>query len=480
MSSVKQETISGVKWSAIENFSVQGVQFVLGITMARLLLPKDYGVLGMIAIFIAISQTFINCGFTAALIRKIDRTQTDCSTVFYFNFVTAIFFYLILFITAPYIAEFFNTPILKSVVRVIAINLVIDSLAAVHRATLTIKIDFKSQAIVSFTTCILSGFVGLYLAYTGYGVWALVWQQVLGALLSAMGIWWTSHWHPSLIFSWPSFKELFAFGSKLLAANLLHTIYMNFTTMAIGKYYSASQLGYYNRGNNFASLPSSNLVGILQRVTFPILSKIQDDEEHLICVYRKYIRITSLPVFFLMCMLVGISKPMVILLIGEKWLDCVIYLQILCFAMMFDHITTVNMNLLQVKGRSDYVLRTEFIKKTISFAMIIAAIPLGVMAICLSRVIYTQIAIFLSTYYTGKAYGLSYRKQFVDFFPYFAKAMIAMSLSLILCSTDFTPYATITVGIIINSVIFYLLVRRDDLWIEVKDLALGFLKRFRK
>ena len=479
MSSVKQETLSGVKWTAIENFSVNGIQFIIGIVMARLLAPEDYGVIGMIAIFIAISQTFINCGFSAALIRKIDRTQADYSTVFYFNFVTAIFFYILLFFAAPYIADFFNTPILKAVVRVIAINLVIGSLAAVHRVTLTIKIDFKSQAIVSFTSCILSGSVGLYLAYTGYGVWALVGQQVLGALLSAIGIWWTSHWHPSFIFSWSSFKQLFSFGSKLLAANLLHTIYMNFTTMAIGKFYSPTQLGYYNRGNNFASLPSSNLVGILQRVTFPILSKIQDDEERLIGVYRKYIRITSLPVFFLMCMLVGISKAMVIILIGEKWLDCVIYLQILCFAMMFDHITTVNMNLLQVKGRSDYVLKTEFIKKSISFAMIIAAIPLGVVAICISRAIYTQIAIFLSTYYTGKAYGLSYRKQFVDFFPYFAKAMIAMTPSLILCSTDINPYLTITFGIILNTIIYFLFVRKDEQWFEVKDLALGFIKRLR-
>lgn len=480
MGVVKQETLSGVKWSAIENFSVQGIQFIIGIVMARLLAPEDYGVLGMIAIFIAVSQTFINCGFSAALIRKIDRTQADCSTVFYFNLVAAIFFYILLFFSAPYIAGFFNTPILKAVVRVIAINLVIDSLAAVHRATLTIKIDFKSQAIVSFTTCILSGAVGLYLAYAGYGVWALVGQQVLGALFSALGIWWTSHWHPSFIFSWSSFRELFSFGSKLLAANLLHTIYMNFTTMAIGKYYSPTQLGYYSRGNNFASLPSSNLVSILQRVTFPILSKIQDDEERLIGVYRKYIRVTSLPVFFLMCMLVGISKPMVVILITEKWIDCVVYLQVLCFAMMFDHITTINMNLLQVKGRSDLVLKTEIIKKSISFAMIIGAVPFGVLAICVSRVIYTQIAIFLSTYYTGKTYGLSYKKQFSDFFPYFAKAIFAMMPSLILCTTNINPWITITVGIGVNTSIYYMFVRTDEQWLEVKEMIGGYFGKFKK
>ena len=475
MGSVRQDTLSGVKWTAIENFSIQGIQFFLGLIMARLLSPSDYGVLGMIGIFIAISQTFINCGFTSALIRKIDRTQEDCSTVFYFNIATALFFYILLFFTAPYISYFFETPVLKAVIRVIAINLVIDSLAAVHRTQLTIKIDFRSQAIISFITCILSGVVGVYLAYKGYGVWALVYQQIIGAILNVILTWYVSKWVPSFLFSKSSFSELFAFGSKLLGANLLHTFYSNVTTLAIGKFYSATELGFYTRGNNFASLPSSNLVGILQRVTFPILSKIQNDEERLLGVYSKYIRITSLPVFFLMCLLVGVSKPLILILITDKWSDSIIYLQILCFAMMFDHITTVNMNLLQVRGRSDLVLKTEIIKKSISFAMIIASIPFGVIAICISRVVYTQIAIFLSTYYTGKEYGLSYRSQFKSFFPYFSYGMIAMLPSLLFCGTDVSPYITLPIGIIVNTVIYYFLIKKDSMWLELKELLLSKL-----
>ena len=434
----------------------------------------------MIAIFIAISQTFINCGFTAALIRKIDRTQVDCSTVFYFNIGSAVFFYILLFFASPLIADFFNTPILKDVVRVIALNLVIDSLSAVHRTQLTIRIDFKSQAIISSLTCIASGLLALYLAYSGYGVWALVFQQVIAAILSTLGTWWASHWHPSLFFSWLSFKELFAFGSKLLTANLLHTLYMNVTTLVIGKFYSATQLGYYSRGNSFASLPSSNIMGILQRVTFPILSKIQNEEKRMLDIYRKYIRVSSLPIFFFMCMLVGISKPLVIILITEKWIDCVIYLQILCFAMMFDHITAINMNLLQVKGRSDLVLKTEFIKKSISFAMILGSVPFGVLAICISRVIYTQIAIFLSTYYTGKAYGLSYRKQFADFFPYFVKAMVAMLPSLIICTTIINSFFAISTGLFINILLYYFFVKNDGQWLEVKALAVSYIRNYAK
>lgn len=476
MGSVKQDTLSGVKWTALENFSIQGVQFILGLIMARLLTPTDYGVLGMIGIFIAVSQTFINCGFTAALIRKINRTQEDCSTVFYFNIAAAGFFYILLFFAAPYIADFFNTPILKPVVRVIAINLVIDSLAAVHRTLLTIKIDFKSQAIISFTNCVISGIIGICLAYYGFGVWALVYQQIIGAVLNVILTWSVSKWKPIGGFSLASFKELFSFGSKLLGANLLHTLYANVTTLAIGKFYSAKDLGYYTRGNNFASLPSSNLIGILQRVTFPILSKIQEDETRLLGVYEKYIRVTSLPVFFMMCLLAAISKPLILILLTAKWYDSIIYLQILCFAMMFDHVTTINMNLLQVKGRSNLVLKTEVIKKSISFAMIIASIPLGVIAICCSRVIYTQIAIFLSTYYTGKEYGLSYKSQFKCFFPYFIKSLLAVIPAFIFCFADISPYITLSAGIIVSCAIYYLLIRKDLIWIELKELVLPKLK----
>ncbi len=477
MATVKQETISGVKWSAIENFSVQGLQFILGIIMARILSPEDYGIVGMIGIFLAVSQTFINCGFTAALIRKIDRTQEDYSTVFFFNVFAALFFYCILFSIAPYISNFFKTPILTDIIRVISINLVIDSLSAVHRTQLTIRIDFKSQAIISLITCLSTGSLGIYLAYSGLGVWALVFQSVTAAIVNALLTWWFSNWKPSLIFSKQSFDNLFSFGSKLLGANLLHTFYANITTLIIGKFFSASELGYYTRGNNFASLPSANLIGILQRVTFPILSKIQNDEEHLIVVYRKYIQITSLPIFFLMIMLAAISKPLILVLITEEWANTTIYLQVLCFAMMFDHITTINMNLLQVKGRSDYVLKTEIIKKAISFIMIFAAIPFGVLAICISRVIYTQIAIFLSTYYTGKVYGLSYNDQFRDFFPYFCKSMFAAFPAFLICCYNLNPYISLFCGIVINSLLYFILIRRDEQWIILRELAINFLNK---
>lgn len=476
MRSLKQDTTYGVKWSSIESFSVQGMQFLFGVIMARLLLPEDYGILGMIGIFIAVSQTFINCGFTSALIRKIDRSQEDSSTVFYFNVIVAILCYVVLFFSAPYIAFFFATPILCEVLRVLAINLVIDSLGAVHRTQLLIRIDFKRLALISLICCCLSSFFGLYLAYSGYGVWALVYQQILNAVLVTILSWFFSHWHPSFLFSWSSFRELFAFGSNLLVANLLHTVYNNITTIIVGKYYSAKDLGFYARGNNMAALPSGNIMAILQRVTFPIMAKIQDDQQYLLYVFEKYIRMSSLPIFFLMCLLAGISKPLVLILLTDKWADAVIYLQILCFALMFDHITGINMNLLQVNGRSDYVLKTEVIKKGISFAMILASIPFGIIAVCISRVLYTQIAVFLSCYYTDKAYGLSYKRQLRDFSPYFICAVVAMIPSLLLCSSDINPYLSLCVGGLANVLFFYILIRKDMVWLELQNMLISKLK----
>lgn len=475
MSSVKQETLSGIKWSAIERFSLQGIQFVMGIIMARLLMPSDYGIIGMLAIFIAVAQTFIDSGFSSALIRKKDRTQADSSTIFYFNIAASIVCYLVLFFIAPYVAVFFKTPILTVILRVIALNLVINSFGAVQRAYFAINIDFKSQAKATVTSTLVSGACGIVMAYNGWGVWSLVYQQMISAMLNNVLLWVYSNWRPSLVFSFSSFKELGSFGIKLLAASLLHTLYSNIVTLVIGRRYSAKDLGYYSRGDQFATLPSNSLMGILQAVTFPILSKIQDDEAKLLSIYRKYIRVTSCVIVFVMCLVVCVARPLILLLLSPKWEPSVLYLQILCFAVMFDHITGINMNLLKVKGRSDYVLKTEIVKKVIGFCIVMASIPFGVVMICLSRVVYTQIAIMLSCYYTGKLYGLSYRKQMHDFLPYFIKSVISILPGLLLCEFVDSPWVTLPLALILSATFYYALVHKDDEFHEIKTLVLSKL-----
>lgn len=471
MSNIKQDSLRGVKWSAIERFSVQGIQFLLGLIMARLLSPTDYGIVGMLAIFIAVGQSFVDCGFSNALIRKKDCTEKDFSTVFFFNIAVGGVAYGAMFAIAPLVASFFQEPVLKDVLRVLAINLFLNSLAVVQRAKMTIAIDFRSQAIATFGSSFVSGGVGIYLAYSGYGVWSLVYQSVLATLLNVLLLWLLSRWRPSLVFSRKSFNDLFSYGSKILAAGLLHTIYVNMTTFVVGKFYTPQDLGFYTRGQQIAALPSTNMTLILQRVTFPILAKIQDDDSRLIKVYRKYISMTSMGIFFLMILLASLAKPLVVILLTQKWLDSVIFLQIFCFSLMFDHLNQINLNLLQVKGRSDLFLKLEIIKKTISFAILFASIPFGVIAICLSKVLYTQIAIVINTYYTGKLFGLGYFKQWADFVKYFLFSMLACAPALLLSIVDANPFVALSLGGCSSIMLYVIMLRKDYCMNEVLKIV---------
>lgn len=475
MGELRDKTVSGVKWSAIGRFSTQGIGFLIGLILARLLSPADYGVVGMVGIFFAIAQTFIDSGFGSALIRKNDCTDADYSTAFYFNALVGLLCCLLLSLTAPFIADFFNTPILSDIVVVMSINMFIGSLSIVQGARLTAAIDFKSQAKVSLITTLLSGIIGIAMAYNGYGVWSLVWQGVFANLVRTVLLLFITKWFPKWQFSKESFRYLFNFGSKILTASLLHTIYSNMTTMIIGKYYSARDLGYYSRGESLAALPSTNITEILGSVTYPILSKIQDDDERLIAVYRKYISITSMVIFFGMSLLAALAEPLIITLLTVKWTNSAIFLQVFCFALMFDHLCRLNLNILYVKGRSDLVLRLEIIKKTISISMIIAAIPFGVLAICIARAIYTQIAVIINTYYTGKLYGLGYFKQVKDFIKYLFYSAVAVAPAYALSFTAIHPVLVLLIGGTSASAIYWFLLRKDSNLLELFTLCKSHL-----
>ncbi len=453
--SLKSQSLSGIKWSAIERFGVQGIQFVIGLILARILSPSDYGIIGMLAIFMAIAQTIIDSGFSKALIQKQDRTEIDFSTAFFFNIVVGIVCYLILFVTSPYIAIFFKEPILKDVLRVLAINLFLNSLAVVPTAKLSIKVDFKTQSKASIISTLLSGTLGIVLAYRGAGVWALVVQSVSHSFINVLLLWCLLKWKPMWKYSWKSFKSLFGYGGNILVAGIISTIYSNINTLVIGKFYTPKDLGYFTRGQQFPSLLSSNLTSIVQRVTFPILSKIQDDNQRLASVYRDYIRISSMGIFFLLVFLASIAEPLITLLLTNKWIDAVIYLQVFCYAMMFDHISAINLNFLYVKGKTNLVLRLEVIKKALAFVILLISIPFGVLAICFSQVVFTQIAIFINTYYTGKFLNLGYVKQLRDYIPYLIIAHIAcLPTYLIQSINGLHPIVSIILGGIIAVVLY--------------------------
>ena len=413
-SSLKEKTVKGVMWSSIDRFSTQGIQFVFSILIARLLLPSDYGVVAMLNIFLAVSQTFIDSGFGTALIRKLDRTEVDFSTVFYFNIAVSLFFYGVLWLASPYIAAFYDIPLLEDVTKVVALTLVFSSLSGIQNAKLAINLDFKKRAKISVSTTVLTGAVGLWLAYNGYGVWALVVQSVFSALLRSMLLWAWVRWLPCLTFSWNSFREMFSFGSKLLASALLDTVYNNVTTLVVGKVFSPSVLGVYARAGSLAQYPSSNITGVLQGVTFPVLSSIQNEPERLADAYKRFLRISAFIVFPLMVGLAAVADPLIRLVLTDKWEGCIYLLQIVCFSMMWYPIHAINLNLLQVKGRSDFFLKLEIIKKIQGVTILCVTIPMGIVVMCYGQIVGSLLSLVYNTYYTKKLIGYGYIAQMKD------------------------------------------------------------------
>lgn len=421
---LKAKATRALFWSSVDRFSSQGISFVFSIFLARILDISDYGIVAMIVVFMAVAQVFVDSGFSPALIRKPDLNEEDKSTAFYFNIVVGLACYGILFIASPLIADFYDEPLLSPIIRVTGLSIIFNSLCVVQRALFTIAVDFKTQAIISLACTVISGVVGLVMAYNGYGVWALVAQSTISTFLNFVLLWLCSRWRPVTGFSKASFHYLFNFGSKLLASGLLDTLYNNAYPIVIGKFYNSAQLGLYSRAQGYASLPSSNITGILQRVTFPVLSLMQDDDEKLANNYRRLLRMSAFVVFPLMIGLAAIADPLIRVLITSKWAGCIIYLQIICFGMMLYPIHALNLNLLQVKGRSDLFLRLEILKKIIGVCALCITIPFGITAMCIGLVVVSVVALYINTYYTGKLLSLGFLMQIKDLVPFFILSML--------------------------------------------------------
>lgn len=473
--SLKQKTAKGILWSTVERFSVQGVQFLIMIVMARLLTPHDYGLIGMLAIFIAVAQSLIDSGFSQALIRKQNRTEVDNNTVLYFNIVVSVLLYLILYVSAPLVADFYNTPQLCPVMRVICLGIIFNSLAVVQRALLTIRIDFKTQAKAALIAAVTSGIVGIIMAYHSFGVWSLVTQQLLNLGLNTGLLWLLSKWRPQLVYSWQSFHELFAFGSKLLASGLLDTIYRNIYPIVIGKLFSASNLGHYTRAQHFSEFPSSNLTGIIQRVTYPVLCEIQDDDTRLAGIYRKFLKLSAFIIFPLMIGLSSVAQPLVNLMLGPQWEFCGQLLHIICFSMMWFPIHAINLNLLQMKGRSDLFLRLEIIKKILGVSVLCITAPFGLVVMCYGQIFNSLVALIINTYYTGKLIHVGFFRQMRDLLPTIALSLVLFALILTVNHFISGDITKLCIGIAIGTV-FYFLASHFLKFSELKEL-ISLLKR---
>ncbi|MDX9694246.1 MAG: lipopolysaccharide biosynthesis protein [Bacteroidales bacterium] len=478
--SLKQKTVSGLLWSFIDNFAKLGLTFFIGIILARLLTPREFGLIGMITIFIALSQSLVDSGFTQALIRKKDCTQADFSTVFYFNLFVGIVLYAVLFFSAGAISRFFDEPQLRLIVQVVGLSIIVNAFTIVQRARLTKEINFKLQTKISIIASICSGVFGIVMAYTGYGVWSLVYKTLLGFAITSLFLWLWNKWKPTLVFSRNSFKEMFSFGYKLMISGLIDTAYRNIYLLIIGKYFSATELGFYTRADQFKNLPSQNITGVIQRVSYPVLAEMQGDIPRLKTAYQKIIKSTMLITFVSMMIMVAIAKPLVLVLIGEKWLPSVVYLQLLSFVGMLYPLHAINLNMLNVQGRSDLFLRLEIIKKILAIPVIVIGVLLGIEMMIVGMILISVISYFLNSYYSGQHIGYSSMQQLKDILPSFVLALfIGALVYLIGMFLDLPNYLILIIQLIAGGGIFFVLAELFKMkdYIFVKEIFLEKLMK---
>lgn len=424
---LKEKTLTGLLWSSIDIGSGQILHFVVGLILARLLTPEEFGLVGLIAVFIAVSQTVIDGGFSDALVRKANVTNTDYSTVFYFNLILSAFLIVVLIIAAPWISSFFNNSALTSLLRAQSIILIIGAFSIVQRAKLTRDVNFKMMTKVNLWSSGLSGIIGIAMAVFGYGVWSLVVRTIINNLLQAILYYSWNDWRPESLFSEKSFKEMFSFGSKLLLSRLLVTLYNNIYSVVIGKFFSPAQLGIYARAAQFRDLPVLNIMFIINRVNYPVFSKIQDDKVQLKRYFSKTLKVSSFIMLSLMAITIAIAEPMILFLIGEKWIESAKFLQILCIAGAFYPLSSMNLNLLNVFGKSNLYLRIEIIKKLLVIPTIVIGIHYGMIILVISMVFLSLIGLFINSYYSEKLLNYSTIKQLSDIFP---AMVIALTIGL--------------------------------------------------
>ncbi|MCE8560598.1 lipopolysaccharide biosynthesis protein [Bacteroides fragilis] len=404
---VKSKVFIDSIWSFIERFSVQGLQFLFSIILARLLSPSDYGLIAMLSIFWALSQTLLDCGFSNALIRKIDRTDIDKSTVFFYNILSGVLLYFALFFLSPYIALFYEMPIWELLLRYMSIIIPINAISLTHRTLLQIQCDYKLQVKISLLSIFASGTVGVIFAFYGFGVWGLVVQSLLNSLFATIMYWVFVKWQPKLLFSMTSLKKLFLFGNNILLSGLLRTFYVNIYSLVIGKFFTPLDLGFYSRADSLSQFTSTNLTMALIRVFYPSLCECQNDRVMLINMYYKYMKILCLVIFPIVTLLIGLASPLVIVLLGDKWVPSIYLLQILLIGYIFYPIYNLNNAFWQSINRPDMVLKAEFMYKVIGFSLLLITLPFGLKCLAWGTVCTSIITFIISFIYTMNSLKIS-------------------------------------------------------------------------
>ena len=478
---LKEKTVKGVVWSGIDNVVQFCVTFIVSIVLARLLSPEDYGLIGIVGIFTAICTVIINGGFSTALIRKKDATDDDYNTAFFLNLALSLLLYAVVFLCSPLIADFFHHDELVLLTQVSSFALVVGAPALVQQTRLTKHIDFKTQAIITLAASVCSGAIGIVMALMGFGVWALVAQSLSRQTLTTVLLLFYNKWIPQFRFSSASFYELFSFGWKIALSGLFNSVWKELNQVVVGKFYSPTTLGQFTRAKQFSSLFSSNLTTVIQRVTFPVLSDIQDERVRLLTAYRRIIKVTMFVTATGMFFLGAISEPLLYCLIGPKWHEAAVYLPLICISGSLYPLYAINLNMLQVQGRSDLFLGLEVVKKIIGLAPLVACFFWGVLSMLYVSLVIGIIAFFLNSYFSGRLIGYSSWMQVKDVAPSYGVATIVALSVYFLKHLPITFWIVLPVQLLTGFLILFFScqITRPEGYIELKGIATPFLKKMR-
>lgn len=455
MSGISNKRIlHGVSWSAFERFSVQGVQFAVFVFMARVLTPTDYGLVGMLTFFIIVSQLIAEGGLSQAIIRKLDRREEDFSTAFYVNIIFGAALYAIMWLCAPLIADFYQVPELVQILRWLALCVPIQSTLTVHRAILTANLDFKTQAKSTLVGALLSGAVGLVMAYRGYGVWSIVGLQLTNQVATGLTLWVVADWRPKLIFSQPSFKKMFGFGSKLLASQVIQTLYQSLYTLCIGKVFSAYALGSYTNARQLGSITSENLSNIVQRAAYPMFVRFQKDRALLHDVIRDYLRMSMFFISPLMLGLAALAEPLTLALIGAQWLYTAKLLRILCLFFLLFPLNSINFMILEIEGKGGLYLKLQVVNILVGIGLLAATIPFGLGMVCVGLFASGAINYIINSHFAGRTIGLGFISQLRALFPIVFNAAVMGAVIYMMRFIVIGDWLQVALGALIGIVVY--------------------------
>lgn len=475
---LKKVAVKGLFWSAMERFGAQGIQFIFGIMITRILMPEDYGLLGMILIFMAVGQTLIDSGFGSALIWKKTPSENDYSTVFFFNISISVVLYAVFFFIAPLISRFYSEPLLINLIRVICLNFIFLSFSLIQQTILQKKVDFKLLAWINITGSLLAGIIALVMAMRGFGVWALVWQILIKSLVTSALLWVFNKWRPLMEFSWLSLKELFNYGAKLTGAGLIYTIFQYFYNNVIGKLFTVEALGFYTKAVQLQEFPVKTIGSVFQRVAFPVFATIQDENERLRNAVGKTLRTMAFINFPIMIGLIAVADNLIVALLTEKWLPASGYFKLLCLIGLFYSFHVVFGEILKTKGKSNWILNLEIISKAIMVINIIVTWRWGITAIILGQMVVVIVTHFIDSWYIWKLVGYSLWLQVKDVFVYFAISVVMYLLVVAVSHFIGNPVVSLIVTSIAGAA-FYIIAASVLKLEEIKEMKIIFEKVFR-